>query len=700
MNLDDLPCEVITHCFSYLSTKHLVKILLLGNISENILQAVAENCNHLWHSKQIRGIDIRTIEGTEDIEGIQGIEGTGVYNETDFDRFLQIHKILEKKSLKCPLWFHCRWENIFDMQKDLDEINLVYNGQKLGIRVDFEDPAFQNYPVFPDHDINLKITCLSLNPFRGYCIDLNNFPKLETFYGEKCEIRVDHSHPSLKTVILNLVTFSTLPTNLIKFFARDCTIRMNENHPKLEALKVLSLKCEREPFGFSSLVRVLWNKDLEHFSYIGEGAIEEDEVLTMVGPKVTSLGFSGSISAKIPSLLSSLYSLYGGNLKKLTDFSHLSSLTLWQPSGNINDCKLPPNLLDLTLYRPRGIIGYNFFLPISLRKLSVHWAHFQDLEDFFPPEIVDLELICCEIELIDEWLKPARLKRLSLETNAVSTFKAFLPCCEYLCLSDNALTEFEIEAPVLEYIDLTGSNLTDIPKLPDSLQVLVMKFGELELSQMSELPPNLKVLDLCRAGTGSFQNYTFPSSIQELRLSHLNLSGMNEVKFAKGSRLRELDMSNSRLMTINDRMIELPLGLNELMLYDNDLQNINDLTIPQTVTFLDLSSNKFSSLKVKSHIETLSLKGNSALSGLTIPKDLELRALDLTGTGLDQLPLDLVGAEKLTQLRLGRDFKVIDVAKMPVNLQFLEYPGLHETGFDEIEGLQRYPNTNIWRRIV
>ena len=573
MNLDDLPCEVITHCFSYLSTKHLVKILLLENISENILQALAENCNHLWHSKQIRGIDIRTIEGTEDIEGIQGIEGTGVYNETDFDRFLQIHKILEKKSLKCPLWFHCRWENIFDMEKDLDEINMVYNGQKLGISVDFKDPAFQVYPIFSDHDINLKITCLSLNPFRGYCIDLNNFPKLETFYGEKCEMRVDHSHPSLKTVILNLVTFSTLPTNLIKLFARDCTIRMNENHPKLEALKVLSLKCEREPFGFSSLVRVLWNKDLEHFSYIGEGAIEEDEVLTMVGPKVTSFGFSGSISAKIPSLLSSLYSLYGGNLKKLTDFSHLSSLTLWQPSGNINDCKLPPNLLDLTLYRPRGIIGYNFFLPISLRKLSVHWAHFQDLEDFFPPEIVDLELICCEIELIDEWLKPARLKRLSLETNAVSTFKAFLPCCEYLCLRRNILKKVEIEAPVLEHIDLDENKLFTIPKLPACLKVLILSNNVLYLPIMSELPPNLKVLDLSRAGFGAPRNYTFPSSIQELNFRESNLSSMRGVKFAKGSELRELILSTCELNIVDDTMIELPLGLKSLELDSNHLKH-------------------------------------------------------------------------------------------------------------------------------
>lgn len=64
------------------------------------------------------------------------------------------------------------------------------------------------------------------------------------------------------------------------------------------------------------------------------------------------------------------------------------------------------------------------------------------------------------------------------------------------------------------------------------------------------------------------------------------------------------------------------------------------------------------------------------------------------------MPLDLVGAEKVTQLRLGREFKFIEVAKMPVNLQFLEYPGFNEIGFDEIEGFHRYPNTKIWKRIL
>ena len=89
---------------------------------------------------------------------------------------------------------------------------------------------------------------------------------------------------------------------------------------------------------------------------------------------------------------------------------------------------------------------------------------------------------------------------------------------------------------------MTSNNFTSIPKLPASVQVLVLSDNNLDLSQMSELPSRLKLLDLCRAGTGAFQNYTFPSSIQELHLTDLNLSDMSGVKFAKGSKLKELKL--------------------------------------------------------------------------------------------------------------------------------------------------------------
>ena len=163
----------------------------MENISDNILQAAAENLDNLWYSKRVRGVEKERVESTE------------AYYETDFDRFLRIHKILEEKSLKCPLWFHFTWKNIFEMHQNLDEINLVCNGQKLGIHADLEDGAFQYYPILSDHDINLKITCLSLKTSYIHferCIDLNNFPRLETFYGYNCEISVDHNHLSLKNV--------------------------------------------------------------------------------------------------------------------------------------------------------------------------------------------------------------------------------------------------------------------------------------------------------------------------------------------------------------------------------------------------------------------------------------------------------------------------------------------------------------------
>ena len=684
MSLNSLPYEIISSCFSYLDTEDLINIILLESI----------------HLKPPLGAEyqegLEGIKGFGGIEGIEGIESTEAYYETNFDRFLQIHKIFEKKAHKHPLWFHCTWKDFFQMHQNLDEINMAYNGQKLGIHVELENPIFKNYPVFSDHEINLKVTCLSFKAWK-FPIDLNNFPKLETFYGDGCEISVDHYHPSLKYLYFYRVTFSSLPTNLIKLEAKSCIIRMCQSHQKLTALKVLTLEHTQRPFDCSSLVRLLWNKNLERFAYYYDrGAIEEDELFSMLGPKLTSLGFCGLISPRIPRLIRSLFSVHGGSFENLIDFSHLSSLTLWVTKENIESCKLPPNLLNLVVDLPRGKID-SLELPLSLLKLTFMNLKFEDLENFnFPPRIVDLALNNCEITLTVGWLKPARLKRLSLWGNELSTLKAVLPCCEALYLKYNSLTDVEIEAPVLEHIDLNENKLTSIPKLPACLQVLLLMNNELDFTQMPDLPSNLKILDLLGAGTGRLRNYTFPSSIQELRLRELDLSGMKRVKFAKGSKLQKLNLSNSNLGKIDDKMIELPLGLKSLNLWGNHIKHMKKLTIPHTVTFLDLELNQLKSLSVKSHIEILRLNQNR-LSSLTIPKDLELRALDLKNTGLVQLPLDLFRAEKLTQLRLGREFGVIDVAKMPVNLRILEFPEFHEV--DEVEGFRKCPNTNIWRRL-
>ena len=287
MNINSLPYEIVTSCFSYLNTELLSNIILLENIDDHIVRAVADHLNHLCYSKRTLGIYGGTIRG---IEGIAGIE---TYYETDFDRFLRIHKILEEKSLKCPLWFHCSWNHTFQMLQSLDEIKLVYNGQELGIHGTLMGKELQDYSIFSDHDINLKITCLSLSFAYNCSINLDNFPKLKSFYGETCETIVDNNHPSLENLYLREVTFSSLPINLIKLFAKRCWIKMNESHPKLEALTVLALEGTQEPFNYSSLLRILWNGNLEHFSYIGYEVTDVDELISMIGPKVLHFGFAG-----------------------------------------------------------------------------------------------------------------------------------------------------------------------------------------------------------------------------------------------------------------------------------------------------------------------------------------------------------------------------------------------------------------------
>ena len=688
MILDDLPCEIVTRCFSCLSTELLTDIILLDNIPDNLLEAAAINLNRLWYSKGIRRY--------------KRVANINDYYETDFDRFSRIHKILENKSHKCPLWFHYTWKTIPQMYQSLDKMNLVYHGQNLAIHAELKDWIIQNYPILSYHDLNLKVTCLSLSGKLAHdpCIDLNTFPKLETFYGDRCEIIVDHNHPSLKNLYLRGVTFSSLPVDLKKLVARYCYISMKEDHPKLEALTTLVLENTRGPANSSSLVRVLWNENLETFSYINENATNIDEFFSMIGSKVQHFGFaSPSLSrvlSMIPTLLRTLNFEHShpcvidnrDKLYDLTAFTHMTSLTLKLPRGLIDTSKLPPNLLELSIYN----------------------ATFQDLERIsFPSRIVDLELTSCHITLTTTWLKPARLKRLSLHGNDLSSFRAFLPCCEYLNLSYNrSLTDLEIEAPVLERIDLYHTNFTSIPKLPDSLQVLCIGTSDLRLCGMPELPSSLKVLRI--HGSLNIQDYTFPPSIQVLDFFGTLSLKMSGVKFAKGSRLKELILSDSglpsldwddltsedyeyshegldfggdiRLSKINDGMIELPPGLRALKMRCMGLRYIDDFTIPQSVTLLDLRENHLTAFEVKSHIEIFYLYDNPIELNTTVEdlelnfvvhKDLELRVLDLAHIGLKKFSFDMVKAEKLEQLRLGSEVEMIDLSKMPANFQILEH---------------------------
>ena len=397
--------------------------------------------------------------------------------------------------------------------------------------------------------------------------------------------------------------------------------------------------------------------------------INVDEVISFLGPKVINFGFSSSSFSRIPTLLSSLYSNHVRrdspenriSMYDWTAFTHLTSLTIFLLPTRIDTLELSPNLL----------------------KLSITCARFDDINRIsFPPGIVDLELDSCGITLTASWLKPARLKRLSLASNDLSSFNDSLPCCEYLNLFSNpSLKKLEIEAPVLEHINLSYAEFTSIPKLPDSLQVLIINTFNLTLSHEYELPSSLKVLDLSDSTVLILQDYTFTPSIEELNLGQIELLKMSGVKFAQGSRLKELILSKSLLSsmdedyltTIDDRMIELPPSLKALKLRGMDLQNIDGLTIPQSVTFLDLGENDLKLFKVKSHIETLYLDYNPIEDNFVVHEDLELRVLDLEGVGIRMFSFEMVKAEKLAQLRLGSEVEMIDLSKMPANFQILEH---------------------------
>lgn len=114
------------------------------------------------------------------------------------------------------------------------------------------------------------------------CIDLNNFP-IGDFLWHNLPDKGWPRPPQLEELISQPCDYPKLPINLIKLVAKNCLITMNENHPKLEALTVLALEDTFTPFDSSAIVRVLWNKHLEHFSYINLAGRKYD-VLSMLGP--------------------------------------------------------------------------------------------------------------------------------------------------------------------------------------------------------------------------------------------------------------------------------------------------------------------------------------------------------------------------------------------------------------------------------
>ena len=62
MRLNDLPREIVSRCFSYLSTDLLTDIILLENIPDIILEVAADNLNNLWYFKRFRRYEINKIE--------------------------------------------------------------------------------------------------------------------------------------------------------------------------------------------------------------------------------------------------------------------------------------------------------------------------------------------------------------------------------------------------------------------------------------------------------------------------------------------------------------------------------------------------------------------------------------------------------------------------------------------------------------
>lgn len=647
MNLELFPPEILNRCFFYLDTEFLIQVILDGGVPHKIFLAAAINLKQYWFSDN------------DEILYSNHLANSGAICETNWNRFNLVHKKIRAKSLVTPLWFQYSLDSHYERNRMLDQLK-NFAGEDFRIHCSLKDICLKRYSAIPS-PLWLALTHLSVDDWNESILNLNDFSRLREFHGCGCEIIVTNSHLTLQKMNLNQVVFDSLPIQLKELVAVECTINLSNEHPclcNLDVLIVDKIKSSIEPI---KVLKKLWNHHISKFSFRNNN-IDEEEVVSMLTPSMKHICFDGPV-----------ISLNLNNLSVLT----LSELN--QPLNLSSLRKLHTFVVDLLKIRLHSLK-----LSPNLLKLSIRASNNkpQNISDFkLPISLIHFELTNCGISLTDGWTFP-NISRLTLNDTLLEQVNLHLPCCKELLLQSNRITNVELNASILRNLDLSENCLKEFPDIPSSVGYLQLNNNSLNLSNLPKFSSNLKHLSLLNAGRGRIYGYTFPASIEELRLTEVDLSELRDVKFEPESRLKKLNMSSSRLHEISDTMITLPDELESLDLYGNGLESMNGFSLPNSLRFLDLGRNDLKFLDVSSHWKVLVVNDNP-ISNLSVPYDLDLRVLDIEGTGVNDFSFDLFPTTKLEHLRLDSNIGLVDFSKMGDFLEVLEYNGQLE--FEEFK---------------
>lgn len=284
--------------------------------------------------------------------------------------------------------------------------------------------------------------------------------------------------------------------------------------------------------------------------------------------------------------------------------------------------------------------------PENVTRLRLNARHLQQI----PPQVLSFS------NLRELYLQENQL------TNLPDSFGLKLPKLEILDLRDNRLFVFPVQLLQLrnlQYLNLSENQIAFFPKDFAALQNL--QILDIRGNRFAKIPPpvfQLKNLKYFFARGIPLDN--FPTEMQQL------------------NKLQLLHLDNCRLRVFPQSILQLK-KLERLVLSQNQLtllpQGLDQLAL---LSHLNLSKNKISELQVLSGLRSLrnlNLSRNpvKVLPEILFDKLTRLKALDISYTGLDQVPPQIGKLRELVWLVLqGLPIQMIpDELKKCQQLQYL-----------------------------
>lgn len=292
-------------------------------------------------------------------------------------------------------------------------------------------------------------------------------------------------------------------------------------------------------------------------------------------------------------------------------------------------------------------------------------------------------------------LKLSRLKVLNMMNCGTIDFPKDmeqLPL-EALFLSDgkwNKIPEWILDLKKIKSLTISNYKITFISKNINKLTFL----NELDLSKNSikEINTNLSELKIINLSNNKIKNINtelyLSKKIKKINLSYNNFELISE-KINSLTQLNYLNLSNNKLKAISINTQKLHL-LSFLFLNDNCLEKIPDGLFSNSISELDISSNKIknisASIKNAKRLRKLNLsKNNIKHLPLKIRKLQQLEVLDFSKNPIHDFPIGILDCNRISTAKGAAP--ILDASKRKQLIPFIQFAKENDLGFEKREEL-------------